>query len=142
MDSAAHSLLRTGEDRYWQKRQPWCPAIPIPLQRVNNNCSLISEGGGIEIGAYSLIGTNVEIYDSDFHELDPAKRMSGEPRTAPVCVGKNVFIGSNVRVLKGVTIGDNSVITNGAVVVRSIPSNVIAGGNPAKVLKSLQDTKS
>jgi maltose O-acetyltransferase len=109
---------------------------------LNNNCSLISEGGGIEIGAYSLIGTNVEIYDSDFHELDPAKRMSGEPRTAPVCVGKNVFIGSNVRVLKGVTIGDNSVITNGAVVVRSIPSNVIAGGNPAKVLKSLQDTKS
>ena len=106
---------------------------------MNNNCVLISAGGGIEIGAYSLFGTNVEIYDSDFHELDPQKRKNGggSPNIAPVCVGENVFIGSNVRVLKGVTIGDNSVIANGAVVVHSIPANVIAGGNPAKVLKSL-----
>jgi maltose O-acetyltransferase len=110
---------------------------------INNNCVLISEGGGIEIGAYSLFGTNVEIYDSDFHELDPAKRMSGgTPRIDPVRVGENVFVGSNVRILKGVIIGDNSVIANGAVVVHSIPPNVIAGGNPARVLKSLQDAKS
>lgn len=105
---------------------------------INNNCALVSDGGGIEIGADSLIGTNVEIYDSDFHELDPVKRKSGAtPNIASVRIGKNVFIGSNVRVLKGVIIGDNSVIANGAVVVHSIPSNVIAGGNPAKILKSL-----
>jgi len=109
---------------------------------INNNCALISEGGRIEIGAYSLLGTNIEIYDSDFHDLDPVKRKNGgTPSIAPVRVGKNVFIGSNVRVLKGVSIGNNSVIANGSVVVHSIPPNVIAGGNPARVLKPLQDDK-
>lgn len=107
---------------------------------INNNCVMISEGGGIEIGANSLFGTNVEIYDSDFHDLNPSKRMGGgSAKIAPVSIGENVFIGSNVRVLKGVTIGNNSVIANGTVIVNSIPANVIAGGNPARVLKSLPD---
>jgi acetyltransferase-like isoleucine patch superfamily enzyme len=110
---------------------------------LNNNCTLISEGGGIVIGEGSLLGTNVEIYDSDFHELAPAKRIrGGNPCIAPVSIGENVFIGSNVRVLKGVSIGDKSVIANGSVVIHSVPPNVIVGGNPARVLKQLQDNQS
>ncbi|MCY1423806.1 Galactoside O-acetyltransferase [compost metagenome] len=54
-------------------------------------------------------------------------------------IGTNVFIGANVTVLKGVTIGDNSVIANGSVVNRDIPANVIAGGVPAKVLGPLPE---
>ena len=81
----------------------------------------------------------MEVYDSDFHDLHPERRMNGEPKTAPVVIGSNVFVGSNARILKGVTIGDNSVIANSSVVVHSIPPNVIAGGNPARVLEPLSN---
>ena len=105
---------------------------------VNNGTVMISEGEGIFIGEKTLIGTHVEIYDSDFHGLAPDKRMvPGTAATAPVRIGKNVFIGSNAKVLKGVTIGDNSVLGCGSVVVSSIPANVVAAGVPAKVIKSL-----
>lgn len=104
---------------------------------INNNFIIISEGDGIEIGTDTLIGFNVEITDSDFHDLHPDRRMNGVPKTEKVVIGKNVFIGSNVRILKGVTIGDNSVIANSSIVTKSIPENVIAGGNPCKVIKNL-----
>ena len=104
---------------------------------INNSCSFISEGEGIDIGGGTLMGINCEIIDSDFHELGPKKRMGGTPQTAKVIVGRNVFLGSNVKIMKGVIIGDNSVIANSSVVTKSIPANVIAGGNPAKVLRPL-----
>lgn len=104
---------------------------------INNNVMLASEGEGIEIGSKTLIGLNVEITDSDFHDLHPNRRMGGIPQTAKVIIGKNVFIGSNVKILKGVCIGDNSVIANGSVVTKSIPADVIAGGIPAKVIKQI-----
>lgn len=104
---------------------------------INNNVMIISEGEGIEIGSRTLIGLNVEITDSDFHDLHPDKRMGGIPKTAKVMIGKNVFIGSNVKIFKGVSIGDNSIIANSSVVTKSIPSNVIAGGYPAKVIREI-----
>ncbi|WP_228710644.1 acyltransferase [Aliarcobacter thereius] len=104
---------------------------------INNNFNICSEGEGIEIGEKTLIGLNFEVSDSDFHDLHPEKRIGGTPKTAKVNIGKNVFIGSNVKILKGVTIGDNSVIANSSVVIKSIPSNVIAGGYPAKVIKEI-----
>ena len=104
---------------------------------INNNFMIASEGEGIEIGEKTLIGLNVEIADSDFHDLHPQRRMSGVPKTAKVIIGKNVFIGSNVKILKGVNIGDNTVIAHSSVVTKSIPKNVIAGGNPCKVIKNL-----
>ena len=104
---------------------------------INNNFMIASEGEGIEIGAKTLIGLNVEITDSDFHDLHPDRRIGGVPKTGKVVIGKNVFIGSNVKILKGVTIGDNSVIANSSVVTKSIPANVIAGGYPAKVIKEI-----
>lgn len=104
----------------------------------NNNICIISEGAeGITIGANTLIGTGVTIYDSNFHDLDAARRLNGIPKTAGVEIGENVFIGSNVTILKGVKIGDNSIIGNGSVVNSAIPSNVMAAGNPCKVIKSL-----
>ncbi len=104
---------------------------------INNNFMLVSEGEGIEIGKNTLIGPNFEVTDSDFHDLHPEKRMGGNPKTAKVTIEENVFIGSNVKILKGVTIGKNSVIANSSVVTKSIPANVIAGGYPAKVIKEI-----
>jgi len=104
---------------------------------VNNNCSFISEGEGIDIGDDTLIGASCEFIDSNFHDLDPKKRMGGNIKKGKVSIGRNVFIGSNVKVLKGVCIGDNSVVANGSIVTKSIPHDVIAAGIPAKVIGSL-----
>ena len=103
---------------------------------INNNVSIVSEGEGIIIGDDTLIGHDVEIIDSDFHDLDPHKRMGGKAKTARVVIGKNVFIGNNVKIGKGVNIGENSVIGLGAVVFSSIPRDSIVVGNPARVIKN------
>ncbi len=103
----------------------------------NNNLTIKSEGAGIRIGRDGLFGAHVEIFDSDFHDLDPARRRTGTPRVAPVEIGDNVFVGMGVRILKGATIGSDSVIGAGAVVTGPIPAGAIAAGNPARVIREL-----
>ena len=104
---------------------------------LNNNIVICADKTKISIGCNTIMGTGVEIYDSDFHNLEPDKRMTGNYEGKTVCIGKNVFLGSNVTVLKGVTIGDNSIIANKSVVTKDIPANVIAGGNPARIIRKL-----
>ncbi len=105
---------------------------------INNNFVAISEHKSITIGKNVLMGTFVEIYDSNFHGLEPERRgISSPDEAAAVVIEDNVFLGSNVKILKGVTIGRNSIIANGAIVTKNIPSGVIAGGNPAKILRTL-----
>jgi len=104
---------------------------------INNGFSLICEKSSITISDDVLIGANVEIIDSDFHEIDPQNRNSGNHKAKPVFISKNVFVGSNVRICKGVTIGENSIIGNGSIVLNDIPANVIAIGNPANVIKNI-----
>lgn len=103
----------------------------------NNNSMLKSEGAGIRVGPDGLFGAHVEIFDSNFHDLDPARRRDGRQRMAPVDIAENVFVGMSVKVLKGVSIGADSVIGAGAVVSSSIPAGVIAAGNPARVVREL-----
>lgn len=94
----------------------------------------------VTIGDDCLLGSGVVITDTDFHPLSPVGRRN-EPLSAavhrPCRIGKNVFIGAGSLILKGVEIGDNSVIGAGSVVSRDVPANVIAAGNPARVLRSL-----
>ncbi|WP_270340479.1 acyltransferase [Bacillus mobilis] len=105
---------------------------------INNNACIIAEGAKATIEQNVLIGHNFSLFTSDFHDLAINKRINGIPNSADVLIGKNVFIGSDVTVLKGVTIGENSVIGAGSVVVQSIPENVIAAGNPCKIIKKLK----
>jgi maltose O-acetyltransferase len=106
---------------------------------VNNNFVAIAEHKTITIGRRCFIGTNVEIYDSDFHGISVQDRRTSDPENSkPVLIGNDVFIGSNVKIMKGVVIGNGSVIANGSIVVSEIPQSVIAGGNPARVLKSIE----
>jgi len=96
---------------------------------------------GTVIGCFSEIiiknnvrcGANTLITDSDWHLNDP---RSGEPK--PIYIESNVWLGVNVIVMKGVTIGENSVIGAGSVVTKDIPANVIAAGNPCKVIRSFE----
>jgi len=104
----------------------------------NNSVALISAGPGIFIGSRTTLGTHCEIVDSDFHDMHPDRRMTGVPKTAKVVLGENVFVASNVKILKGVEIGNNSIIANGAIVTRPFPDNVVVGGNPAKVVQRLE----
>lgn len=104
--------------------------------RLNNNFCAIAEHTAISIGKNCLIGANVEISDSDFHGMAVKDRYKSLREWAkPVEIGDDVFIGSNVKILKGVSIGDGSIIANGSIVTKDIPAGVIAGGNPAKVIK-------
>ena len=100
---------------------------------INAGCKF-QDQGGIVIGDGSFIGHNTVLATLD-HDLDPEKRHILHP--APIHIGSRVWIGANVVVTKGVTIGDNSVIAAGAVVTHDIPPNVIAAGVPAKVLRGL-----
>jgi len=106
---------------------------------INNNFSAIAEHTSITIGQNCLIGTCVEILDSDFHGIKVGERLFSRPEWAkPVFIGDNVFIGSNVKIMKGVTIGNGSVIANGSIVTKDVPPGVIVGGNPARVLKVIE----
>lgn len=94
----------------------------------------------VVIGDFTMVGPNCVITDSDFHPLWPAETRHLLPameRDAPVVLGRHVWLGMRVTVLKGVTIGDNSVIAAGSVVTRSIPPNCLAAGVPARVVKEL-----
>lgn len=103
---------------------------------MNNNFSIISLLA-VEIGERVMIGDGVSIFDSDFHRVDPTTRWDGSDDPEPVSIGRNVWLGSRVLILKGVTIGENTVVAAGSVVTKSLPPNVVAGGVPAKVLRHL-----
>ena len=112
--------------------------------RVGNYCLIcagvrISAATEISIGDNCMMAQGVYITDADWHDLYDRSMFVG--RTAPVRIGSNVWIGDSAIVCKGVTIGENSVIGAGAVVVRDIPDNVVAAGNPAVVLKHLDREK-
>jgi acetyltransferase-like isoleucine patch superfamily enzyme len=105
---------------------------------INNGFSAIAEHTSITIGRRVLIGTNVEVFDSDFHGIRVEDRMASRAEWAkPVVIEDDVFLGSNVRVMKGVTIGRGSVIANSSLVVSDVPPGSVAGGNPARVIKAV-----
>lgn len=95
--------------------------------------TVIASFNSIEIGNHVRCGANTVITDSDWHLDDP---RIGPPR--PIVIKDNVWLGYNAVVLKGVTIGENSIIGACSVVVTDIPANVIAAGNPCKIVKHLK----
>lgn len=105
----------------------------------NNNLTIIADHGEIIIGNDCLVGTNVSIINSDFHPIGASKRHTSEPKSKDVVIGNNVFIGSNVSICKGVHIGDNAVIANGAVVFDDVKANTIVRGNPAIFYKEIYE---
>ena len=103
---------------------------------INNAFSAVAFSK-ITIQSNVLIGVNCSIIDNDGHNLEIDKRNDDEIKSEAVFIAENVFLGDDVTILKGVTIGRNSVIGNGSIVTNSIPENVIAAGNPARVIRNL-----
>ncbi|MBM3249752.1 MAG: acyltransferase [Candidatus Omnitrophica bacterium] len=105
-----------------------------------NGTSIIARSKTILVGKGTVIAPNVLIMDLDGHPLWPPENRISNPaieNDSDVIIGKNVWIGNRCMVLKGVTIGDNSVIAAGSVVTKDIPANVLAGGVPAKIIRNL-----
>lgn len=92
----------------------------------------------IYIGDCTMLGPNV-ILATGGHPILPELRMRGLQFNMPIHVGRNCWLGAGVIVLPGVTIGDNSVIGAGSVVTKDIPANVVAVGNPCRVLRPIDE---
>lgn len=109
--------------------------ITIGKNFYSNHNLVILDANKVEFGDNVFIGPNCGFYTSG-HPLDYETRNKGLEYAKPIKVGNNVWIGGNVCVMPGVTIGNNVVIGAGSVVVKDIPSDVVAIGNPCKVIKS------
>jgi maltose O-acetyltransferase len=101
---------------------------------VNFGCVFL-DGGGITIGAKTLIAPGVHIYTAR-HPLELADRLQWED-VAPVVIGAHCWIGGHATILPGITIGDRSVVGAGAVVTRDVPPDTLVTGNPARAVKRL-----
>ncbi|WP_210603784.1 DapH/DapD/GlmU-related protein [Brevibacterium oceani] len=102
---------------------------------INSGCSF-QDQGGITIGDDSLIGHNTVLATLN-HGMEPDRR--GDMHPAPIVIGRNVWIGSNVTVLPGITIGDDAVVAAAAVVTRDVPAGAVVVGSPAHVVRTLGD---
>lgn len=111
---------------------------------------LLSAAASLTIGDGTLIAHGAQIFDNDSHPVDVSERdshfrgilgdKSGKPwhiGRAPVRIGKMAWVGLNSIVMKGVTVGDQSIIAAGSIVTSDVPANTVAGGNPATVVKHL-----
>ena len=105
---------------------------------ANFNCIML-DAARISFGDNVLVAPNCGFYTSG-HPLESEIRNSGLEFAKPITIGNSVWIGGNVIVLPGVTIGDNSVIAAGSIVDRDIPSNVVALGSPCRVYKQLPNS--
>ncbi|ODS05668.1 sugar O-acetyltransferase [Vibrio scophthalmi] len=106
---------------------------------ANFNC-VVLDVAKVTIGDNVLFGPNIQLYAAG-HPLDVQGRVEqGIEFGLPITIGDNVWLGGSVVVCPGITIGDNSVIGAGSVVTKDIPANVVAAGNPCRVIRSLQET--
>ncbi|WP_019775242.1 DapH/DapD/GlmU-related protein [Streptococcus sobrinus] len=101
---------------------------------INSGCRF-QDQAGVSIGDNCLIGHNVVLATLN-HDLQPNRR--GDLYLAPITIGKDVWIDSNVTVTQGVTIGQGAVIASGAVVNRDVPANTVVGGVPDRMIKRIE----
>lgn len=158
IDSRIHLVDGAKKDNIILKENCW-PEGEIIVQ--NNGVVIMHEHSKIghstrilcvnrvEIGAYTAIADGAIICDNNNHPISPEyrkqmrltpagddMRMWKHSANAPIIIGENCWIGTNVRICKGVTIGDNSIVAACSVVTKDVPANCIVAGNPAKIVKT------
>lgn len=118
-----------------------------PESRIRIGSGTRLNGAGIQartqitIGERCILGSTL-LLDTDHHPLDPARRHdpTAPVASAPITIGDNVWLGGQSAVLKGVTIGENSVVAFRAVVASDVPANVVVAGNPARIVRRLDQS--
>ncbi|OBQ57312.1 sugar O-acetyltransferase [Tamlana sp. s12] len=104
---------------------------------MNFNCCIL-DVAEVSIGDNCMFGPHVQIYTAT-HPLEFKARNSGKEYAKPITIGDNVWIGGNATICPGVTLGNNVVVGSGAVVTKSFPDDVVVAGNPAKIIKSIDN---
>ena len=143
--------IELGDDVSIDTRNTWIVGFKVskdPRLIIGNRVfvgyqTVFSVATQVTVGDDTLIAGNVQIFDNISHPLSPARRLRGESFTldeaAPVEIGRNVWLGNGVMIMRGVTIGDNSVVAAGSVVTKPVPPNVLVAGNPARVVKDVAE---
>lgn len=112
--------------------------IEIGENFFSNYNLVILDEAKVSFGKNVFIAPNCSFYTAG-HPLDAEQRNKGLEYARPIIIGNNVWIGGGVTVLPGVTIGDNTTIAAGSIVVKDIPANVLAGGNPCRIIRHLTE---
>lgn len=115
---------------YWER-------ISVGENFYSNYNFKVLAGNKIEIGDNVMFGPDCSLYAAG-HPFDAEFRATGAEYAWPIKIGNNVWIGGGTKIVGGVSIGDNTVIAAGSVIVKSIPANVLAGGNPCKVIREIK----
>jgi maltose O-acetyltransferase len=102
---------------------------------INFDCTIL-DGNKVYLGNNVLIAPKVQIYTA-YHPIDPQQRNTGVEMAAAIEIGDNVWIGGGAIICPGVSIGSNTTIGAGSVVTKPIPANVVAAGNPCRVIRSI-----
>jgi len=110
--------------------------VSIGENFFSNYNFIILAGNDIEIGDNVLIAPDCGLYAAG-HAFDVERRNAGLEYARPIKIGNNVWIGGGVKIMGGVTIGDNTIIGAGSIVLHDIPANVLAAGNPCRVIREL-----
>jgi acetyltransferase-like isoleucine patch superfamily enzyme len=148
----AGSQILLGDElelRSWKRTNPLVPNHPVVFAtrtpeaviRVGDHCGFtgatLVAAKGIEIGNRVLLGANVIVTDTDFHPLAAQERATNPAggKSRPVKIEDDVFIGMNAVILKGVTIGRRAVIGANSVITADVPADMVAAGNPGRVIK-------
>ncbi len=117
------------------------PHATITIGKAGLSGSAICSAHSVTIGDYSGLGANTKVYDTDFHPVDPEKRRTqnsiSEAKSGPVVIGENVWIAADSIVLKGVNIGNDSIVGAGSVVTSDIPPGTVFAGNPAIFIRTI-----
>ncbi|MCM1010081.1 MAG: sugar O-acetyltransferase [Fusobacterium sp.] len=139
--SLLQKLLGSVKENFWIEPPFWCDYgynIEVGENFYSNHNLVILDPNKVTFGDNVFIGPNCSFYTPQ-HPLDAETRNKGLEYAFPIKIGNNVWLGGNVTVLPNVTIGDNVVIGAGSVVTKSIPANVIAAGNPCRVIREITE---
>jgi len=140
-DLILKEILGSHKDKFYVEPPFHCDYgynIHIGENFYSNYNLVILDCAEVTIGDNVMIAPNVGIYSAG-HPIDAENRNSGQEYAIPVRIGNNVWIGGNTVINPGISVGDNTVIGSGSVLTKDIPSNVIAAGNPCKVIREITD---
>jgi maltose O-acetyltransferase len=141
-DKAVHQLLSNAGENTYIEPPFYCDyGSNIKAGKkfyTNFNCCIL-DVSTVTIGDNVMLAPNVQIYTAT-HPIEFKARMSGVEFAKPIVIGNNVWVGGNSTICPGVTLGDNVVVGAGSVVTKSFPNDVVIAGNPAKIIKTIDNS--